>query len=287
MNYRAVCNFYSVTPECIVLQRYEWNERCSSIVNETYDAMYAMYDKWKLELFVSMTQKVSQCMNDSMYENEWWKMMNVTNVHACYEKPKHKEMTKVKKCKCVVALRYVWQKKCGKCEKCKHAVALWYMWQKEMCWNTRKVLKKKCIKHVTKRNVLTRQEMCWKTEMTNVRVQVCCGTKYVIKRNVLKKTRNVLENNDKCESASVLWHWDICDERNVKCAEKRQCIKHARVMKWILQVCMKGKHKSVPTKYLKMKMNNMKCKKSEWLQYKNAKCGNIMKVCENITKQLW
>ena len=122
----------------------------------------------RLELFVSMTQKVSQCMNDSMYENEWWKMMNVTNVHACYEKPKHKEMTKVKKCKCVVALRYVWQKKCGKCEKCKHAVALWYMWQKEMCWNTRKVLKKKCIKHVTKRN------------------------------------GNVLENrNDKCESASV------------------------------------------------------------------------------------
>ena len=30
-------------------------------------------------------------------------------------------------------------------------------------------------------------EMCWKTEMTNVKVQVCCGTKYVIKRNVLKE----------------------------------------------------------------------------------------------------
>ena len=185
-----------------------------------------------------------------------------------------------------------------------------------MCCNTRKVLKKK----MTKRNVLTRtsvksasmlwhydicgkkkcvetpercwkrkwqkemywqeQEMCWKTEMTNVRMQVCD------KKKCVERTRNVLENNDKCESASVLWHWDICDERNVKCAEKRQCIKHAREMKWILQVCMKGKHKSVPTKYLKMKMNNMKCKKSEWLQCKNAKCGNIMKVCEEYYKPI-
>ena len=65
-----------------------------------------------------MTQKVSQCMNDSkwmdMNDGKW---MNVTDVHACcelqYEKEnKAQRNDKCEKCKCVVALRYMWQKKC-------------------------------------------------------------------------------------------------------------------------------------------------------------------------------
>ena len=87
----------------------------------------AMYDKCALELFVSMTQKVSQCMNDSkMNGYEWWKMMNVTDVHACYELQYEKENKaqrndKCEKCKGAVAPRYVWKMKYGK----------------EMCWKTK------------------------------------------------------------------------------------------------------------------------------------------------------
>ena len=85
----------------------------------------------------------------------------------------------------------------------------------------------------------------------------------------------------KCVMALRYMWWKKCEM-----CWKRQCIKHAQEMKWILQVCMKGKHKSVPTKQLKMKMNNMKWKNLEWLQCKNAKCGNIMKVCEEYYKPI-
>ena len=94
-----------------------------------------------------------------------------------------------------------------------------------MLWETKAQRNDKCEKVQvccgTKIYVTKEMWQMWK-------VQACCGTMiYVAKRNVLKhqkgaekemykacdkkkcvdKTRNVLENrNDKCESASVLWH---------------------------------------------------------------------------------
>ena len=147
----------------------------------------AMYDKCTLELFVKHDTK-----SFPMYEwfkmngYEWWKMMNVTDVHACYELQYEKENKaqrndKCEKCKCVVALRYMWQKKCEK--KCDEEQK-WQMWIVQVWYGTKI--------YVTKRNV--KKEMWWKTEMTSVK------------------------------SASVLWHQDMCEKWNVekKCAEKQK-----------------------------------------------------------------
>ena len=156
-----------------------------------------------------------------MNDGKW---MNVTDVHACcelqYEKEnKAQRNDKCEKCKCVVALRYMWQKKCEK--KCDEEQK-WQMWIVQVWYGTK-----------TKRNV--KKKCDGKQKWQVWKVQVYYGTKICVKNEMWK--RNVLRNrNDKCGKCKCVVALTYMWQKNWK-TEKWKAWKNEQELKWVLQKC--------------------------------------------------